>query len=50
MNCNNNCEQGRQCDCKEDIKYMNEWLEFSIVIAISLVSFAAFCMFLGYAT
>jgi hypothetical protein len=48
MNCNQDCEQGRRCDCEEDIKYMNEWLEFSIVILITLVSIAAFAFFIGY--
>jgi hypothetical protein len=31
----------------EDL-YMNPWLEFSIVLLITLVSLAAFCFWLGY--
>ena len=27
---------------------MSEWLEFSIVLLISLISIAAFCFWLGY--
>jgi hypothetical protein len=36
----------------DDIKdlYMNQWLEFSIVILITLVSIAAFAFFIGYLT
>jgi len=33
----------------DDEQYlMNEWLEFSIVLLITLISLAAFCFWLGY--
>ena len=34
-------------DDVEDL-YMSEWLEFSIVLIISMISIAAFCFWLGY--
>jgi hypothetical protein len=33
----------------DDKQYlMSEWLEFSIVLLITLISLAAFCFWLGY--
>ena len=39
-----------QDDDIEDIEdlYMNEWLEYGIVVLITLISLAAFCFWLGY--
>jgi len=34
---------------KDDEQFMmSEWLEFSIVLLITLISLAAFCFWLGY--
>ena len=35
-------------DDEVEEQYMNEWLEFSIVLIISMISLAAFFFWLGY--
>ena len=35
-------------DDDNDEQYMNPWLEFSIVLIISMISLAAFFFWLGY--
>jgi hypothetical protein len=55
MPCNNNCKQGRLCDCVydtdvEDLYMINEWIEYSIVVLIIVSSTAALGFFVGYVT
>ena len=43
MPCNNNCEQGRRCDCKKDAS-----VDRATVIVVTLLLLAIFSMCYGF--